>query len=167
MRAARSIPNRRRILMSEELSDYDKFAEPPLRFPYKGKVYELPEIGIEDGIYLAGVVSGRDKGFAKKEGVELWKLLCGSMWDEMVADGVPLNFATRVGLAVLADRTSGRQVAKIAWETGADPKALEPYLHEVAKAQGNRASRRSQNTGGANSTRKPASTKATKSPGRP
>lgn len=149
---------------SDELSDYEKFAEGPLRFPYKGKTYEVPELGIEDGIYLAGVISGRDRSFAKKEGVELWKLLCGSMWDEMVADKVPLAFATRVALAVLADRTSGREVAKIAWETGADPKALAPYLAELNAKTGNRASRRSNSTAGAKKTQKPVSTKATKSP---
>jgi hypothetical protein len=145
--------------MADELSDYSAFAEGPLVFPINGKQYVLPELGIEAGLELAGVVSGKDKAFQRKEGVELWKLLLGPLWDEMVADGVPLAAATRAGLAALADRQYGREVAKIAWETGADPKALEPYM----RAQGNRASRRSNSTAGAKKTQKPVSTKATTS----
>lgn len=144
-----------------ELTDYAEFAEEPLRFPYKGKVYELPELGIEDGLILAGIISGKDKAFAKKQGVELWKTLLGPLWDEMVKDGVPLSFAVRAGLTTLADRQYGRDIAKITWETGADPKALQPYL--AKQSLGNRASRRSSGTGGARKTPRPVSTKATTS----
>lgn len=146
-----------------ELSDYSEFAEGPLRFPINGKVYELPPIGIEDGIVLAGIVSGKNKAAQKMEGVELWKLLLGPLWDEMIADGVPLEAATRVGLTALADRQYGREMAEITWETGADPKALQPYLRKQAAAQGNRATRRSNSTGGAKKTPSRASTKGTKS----
>ena len=149
--------------MTEELSDYSKFAAGPLRFPINGKVYELPELGIEDGMVLAGIVSGKDKAALKMAGVELWKLLLGPLWDEMAKDGVPLEAATRAALTALADRQYGRDMAVITWETGSDPKALAPYLDARRKAQGNRATRRSNSTGGAKKTPSQASTKATTS----
>lgn len=144
-----------------ELTDYSEFAEGPLEFPINGKRYVLPELGIEEGLELSGIFSGKDKTFRRKEGVELFKLLLGPLWDQMIADGVSLAAATRAGMTALADRQYGREMAKVAWETGADPKALEPYLQERVAAQGNRASRRSRNTGGAKKTPSPASTKAT------
>jgi hypothetical protein len=146
-----------------ELSDYSKFAEGPLEFPINGKRYVLPEQGIEAGITLAGIVSGKNKAAARMEGVELWKLLLGPLWDEMIADGVPLAAATRAGLTALADHQYGRDVAEITWETGADPKVLEPYLEARAAKTANRVTRRSNSTGGAKKTPSRASTRATSS----
>ncbi|MCU1408462.1 MAG: hypothetical protein JWM23_542 [Microbacteriaceae bacterium] len=146
-----------------ELRDYSAFAEGPLVFPINGKRYELGELGIEAGITLAGIVTGKNKVAARMEGVELWKLLLGPLWDEMIEDGVPLAAATRAGLTALADHQYGRDVAEITWETGADPKVLEPYLEARAAKTANRATRRSNSTGGAKKTPSRASTRATSS----
>lgn len=144
------------------LTDYNEFAEAPLEFPINGKKYVLPAIGIEDGLTLAGIITGKNKSASKMEAVELYKLLLGPLWDEMIADGVPLDAASRVGLTALADRQYGRQVAEITWETAADPKALQPYLARL-NSQGNRAQRRSNSTAGAKKTPRPASTRGTTS----
>lgn len=146
-----------------DLRDYSAFAEKPLTFPINGKKYILPPLSIEAGIALADIVSGKDKAFAKKDGVELWKLLLGPLWDEMVADGVPIDAATRAGLTALADHQYGREIAEATWEAGADPNRLAAYMTQKAAALGNRASRRSSGTGGARKTPPQASTKATSS----
>jgi len=146
-----------------ELRDYSAFAEAPLSFPIMGKTYTVPPLSIPAGIALAGIISGKDKAAAKQEGVELWKMLLGPLWDQMVEDGVPLEAATRVGLTVLADHQYGRDFAEATWEAGADPNKIAAYLHEKAAAQGNRASRRSNSTAGAKKTPPRASTKATTS----
>lgn len=148
-----------------ELTDYNEFSAGPMVFPLNGKKYTLPQVTIPAGIELAGIYSGKDKSWAKKDGVELYKLVVGPLWDEMIADGVPLDFATRVALAAIADHLYGRDMAVIAWETGSDPKALQPYLARRAAEAGNRASRRSTSTGGAKKTPSPASTKGTTSRG--
>jgi len=147
-----------------ELRDYSAFAEKPLSFPINGKNYTLLPLSIDAGIELAGIVSGKDKAFRKREGVELWKLLLGPLWDEMVTDGVPLDAATRAGLTALAEYQYGRDVAEATWEAGADPNRLAAYMTQKAAAQGNRASRRSNSSGGAKKTPPQASTKATSSP---
>lgn len=149
--------------MTEELSDYTKFAEGPLRFPINGKVYVLPPIGIPEGLALAGVIKATKEKDDFELDIDLFKLVLGPLWDEMVADNVPLDAAIHAGVTALADRQYGREFAKITWETGADPKAVEPYVKAMATQTGNRASRRSNSTAGAKKTPKPASTKATKS----
>lgn len=142
------------------LSAYETFAEEPLRFPIGSKVYELKPVGIEAGLKLAGVLTGRDKEFGKKPAEEAWKLVLGDLWDTFIADGVPLEAATRAGLCALADYQYGREAAEAAWEAGADPKALEAYLMKKAP---NRASRRSLSTGAGTTTRKRAGTSGTNS----
>ena len=144
-------------------TDYKEFADGPLELPILGKVYRVPEISIPDGMVLAGIVDGSDEDAQKMKGVELWKLLLGPAWDEMIADGVPLAAATRAGLTVLADRQYGRELAQVTWETGADPKAIQPYL-DLQAAKQNRAQRRSKSSGGAKKTPPRDSTKVTTSP---
>ena len=146
-----------------ELRDFTEFANKPLVFPFKGKKYVQPELTIEAGLELADVVTGKNKTWAKKSGADLWKLVCGPLWDEMIADGVPLSFATRVGLTITADHQYGRDYAEATWEAGTDPKLIAAYMNEKTAAQGNRASRRSNSTGGATKTPSRASTRATTS----
>lgn len=144
------------------LSDFSKFSDGPLVFPINGKNYTLPELSIPLGLTLAGIIDGSDKKASKMKGVELWQLVLGPLWDEMIADGVSLPAVTRAGVAALAEYTDSRELAVVAWETGGDPKALEPYL--AGLKTGNRASRRSSSTGGAKKTPTQVSTKAMTSP---
>ncbi len=146
-----------------ELSDYSKFAEGPLVFPINGKNYTLPPLSIPLGIEISGIVAGTDKKWQKKNGVEFFKFILGPLWDELVADGVEMPAMLRVGVAAFAEYTDGRDLAIAAWETGADPKAIEPYMRLLEARKGNRASRRSSGTGGAIKTPPRVSTKATTS----
>lgn len=143
------------------LKAYESFAEKPLEFPIGGKVYALPPLGIEAGLRLATVVAGEDEASKELKGEALWKLLLGPLWDEMIADDVPLAAATRAGLAALADYQYGRAMAEAAWEAGADPKALEAYI--TKKVAPNRASRRSRSTVKAPTTSSPAVSSGTSS----
>ncbi|MFB2596597.1 hypothetical protein ACEXQE_02280 [Herbiconiux sp. P17] len=110
-----------------ELKSFEEVSDGPLAFPIKGKKY-VHTLSIEAGVALAGVLSGRDKAFQKKEGVELWKLLLGPLWEEMIADGVTLEAATRAGVTALADAQYGRRFAEATWELGADPETIAKYL---------------------------------------
>ena len=142
-----------------ELRDYSAFAVEPLTFPINGKKYTVPPLSIPAGMQLAGIVSGTDKAFQKKEGVELWKLLLGPLWDQMIDDGVPIEAATRAGLTVLADHQYGREIAEATWEAGADPNLLAAYM--TNKAARNRASRRSTTSATGRKTPTRASTRVT------
>lgn len=100
----------------------------PLEFPYNGKVYSLPHVPFDASTKLTAILSGKDKTFAKKPVIELWKLALGPLYDEMVADNVPLALVARAGLTAVTDWKQGREVAEIAWETGGNPAAIEAYV---------------------------------------
>lgn len=129
-----------------ELREFTEFADGPLVFPYKGKKYVAPEISIPLAMRLNGITNGGQE--QELPVTELWPLLLGPVWDEMIADNVPLALANRAGATMLADFQYGREYAEAMWETGADPKAMTEYM----KARGNRATRRSKSTGGATKT---------------
>ncbi|WP_350347262.1 hypothetical protein ABIQ69_11535 [Agromyces sp. G08B096] len=128
-----------------QLREYTEFSDGPLQFPIRGKVYTAPEIDIPTGMRLNGIVEGTAD--QDMNSVELGQLILGPVWDEMIADGVPLAAATRAVSVAMADFLYGREYAQAYWETGNDPKALEKRLAP------NRASRRSTSTGGARKTR--------------
>lgn len=142
------------------LSEYTNFATEPLAFPINGKLYKMAPLSIRAGLRLANAVEGGDDELDDLKGEALWRLLLGDVWDDMIADGVPLEAATRAGLAALADHQQGRAFAEVIWETGADPKALEKYLTAQAPS---RASRRSPSTAKATTTKRPAVTNGTTS----
>ena len=131
-----------------QLREYTEFAEGPLEFPIRGKVYTAPEVGIELGLRLNGIATGETE--QDLPAVELYKLLLGPVWDEMISDGVPLNAAMRAGMVAMNDFQYGREYAAATWEAGLDPKAAAELM---ASQQGNRASRRSRSTGAARKTR--------------
>lgn len=129
-----------------EMREYTEFADGPLIFPYKGRTYTAPEVGIAFGMRLNGITNeGAEADLNIKD---LLPDLLGEAWTQMVADDVPLTFAIRAGATVLADFQYGRSYAEAMWETGADPKAMA----EWTKARGNRATRRSKSTGGVRKT---------------
>ena len=141
------------------LKPFEEFIADPLEFPIGGKVYRLEPYDIPTGLKLTAIVAGQDEEFKSQPTVELYKLLLGSLWDQMLTDGVPLAAASRAGMTALADFQYNRTFAEAAWEKGEDPKAIAAYLVKNLP----RAQRRSQSTGGANSTPRRASTKATTS----
>lgn len=99
-----------------DLRDYSAFADPPLRLPVNGKIYELPEISIADGLRISGVITGENTEFEGRPGEDLWKLVCGPVWQQMIDDGCGYKAAARVGFTALVDFERGRELAIIAWE---------------------------------------------------
>jgi hypothetical protein len=140
------------------LKDYEELAQEPLAFPFKGKLYTMQPHDIPTGIKLTTVLAGGDPEFSARPVQDLYELLLGPLWQEMLTDGVPLAFASRCGMTAMADFQFGRTMAEAAWEAGADPKAMSAYLVKQLP----RAQRRSLNTDAANSTPSPGSTSGTK-----
>lgn len=133
------------------LSEYESFANPPLIFPIGGKKYELKPVNIPDGRTLAKIIEGKDKKLSALPAEEVWRLALGDLWDQFIEDGVPIDAATRAGLAALAEFQYGRDTAEAAWEAGADPKAIQEYVDRTLPK--NRAQRRSTSTAAAKKTR--------------
>ncbi|MDQ0894424.1 DUF7426 family protein [Agromyces ramosus] len=130
-----------------QLREYNEFADGPLEFPIGGKVYTAPEVSIPLGLRLNNIATGEAE--QDLPAVELYKLLLGPVWDEMIADGVPLNAAMRAGMVAMNDFQYGREYAVATWEAGLNPKAAAELM---ASQHGNRASRRSKSTAAARKT---------------
>lgn len=104
--------------------DFREFAE-PLRLPINGKTYDIPPVPARLGISLLGLAKGDDvPELASLTGMDLWKALLGSAWDEMVADDAPMSAIARAGLTALADYQQGRAVAEAVWEGGISPERM-------------------------------------------
>jgi hypothetical protein len=146
------------------LKAYEEFAQEPLAFPVNGKIYVVAPLGYKEGIKLTRVLSGEDKSLEDAPADDVWRLVMGPTYDEMVADNVPIEALSRAGLATLADFNFGREMAEKTWESGLDPKALEAALAAAKAAETRAASKRSPSTASAGKTRKRASSKATTSP---
>lgn len=138
------------------LQAYEDLVADPLVFPIGGKLYTPAPLGIQAGLRLAGVIKGDDDSLKDAPMTDLWKLVMGGLWDEMVADNVPAEAVARVGMTVLADHQYGRATAVAMWETGADPEAL------AARAAANQVtSRPSKSSATARKTPSRVSTKTT------
>lgn len=127
----------------------------PLAFPIRGKVYTLGPVGIDAGLRLSAILAGTEK--APKDQQVVFRLAMGDVWDEMRADGVPVEAGLRAGLSAMADFQSGRLAAEAIWEAGVDPKALEAWI------AGQQDSTPSPSMAKATSTRKRATTSGTTS----
>lgn len=145
------------------LKAYEEFAAEPLAFPIAGKTYTVGPVGFREGIKLQRVLVGEDDSLDDAPAEEAWRLVLGPVYDEMVADNVPIEALSRAGLAALADFRFGREAAERTWESGLDPKALEAAVAAAAKAQSLADSPPSPSTGSGTKTRKRASLKATTS----
>jgi hypothetical protein len=128
------------------LKAYEQFAAEPLAFPIRGKIYTPPEIGMRTGTTLARLLAG-DRDAASTNTTSLWQLVlgctrecqpheercpadcaehagaCGSVYDQMREDDVPLEAVARAGFAVLVDWQNDRDAAIRVWESGIDPEA--------------------------------------------
>lgn len=141
-----------------KFKDYVEIVE-PLELPYEGKSYRIPPVAADDGIRFALAADGKE-GFEPISDDETFTMFLGEAHAEMLADRVPQAFIQRCLDTAMADHLAGRLVAQIMWETGGDPKAVKKYVTQNAP---NRATRRSQSTGAATSTKRAASSSGTKS----
>lgn len=143
------------------LKAYEEFAQEPLAFPIGGKVYTVPPLGFTDGITLQRVISGEPTELTDAPVEDGWKLILGPVFDEMVADKVPMEAIARAGFTAMTDFQFGREAAERVWESQLDPKAL---AEAVTAASSLADSRPSSSTGAARKTRKRATTTGTTSP---
>lgn len=141
-----------------QLKDYDECAEPPLAFPIRGKLYTPPPISISTGVALIRALAG-DTELLSMESRSLWQMLLGPIYDEMVADDVPIDAVNRAGFAVLVEFQAGRDAAVKAWESGIDPEARAALAAALRVTD----STPSTGTGLARKTRSRASTSSTTS----
>jgi hypothetical protein len=115
-----------------DLRDFSEFADPLLRLPIKGKVYEIPEPSIEVGLEVSGVFRGTNTDLDSKRPEYLWQRALGSAWDHLVADNVGYPALARAGFVAMIDIEYGRAAALKAWDEGSNPEA------EAAQAAANR-----------------------------
>lgn len=132
----------------------------PLELPIRGKVYRLPKPSLEGGLTLKSILDGTPDESVTDEDVQ--RILLGDVLPQMRADGVPDEWVGRVLLTALADFKSGRFAAEIMWKTGGDPKELDKLLQAVAPNRETRRKALKSSTGGAGTTKRPASTSGTK-----
>lgn len=160
-----------------EFEDATEFFTNQLRLPVNGKTYVIPDVDIELGLELLGVLNNdADSSLAKAKTVDLYKRLLGPVWDQMLADKVPIQIAIRVGETALVDATQGRALAKLVWKHGISPEALAAKKAAAPKtpkaptdrlpkqAKKKTRSTRSPRMAAENATPSPASTSGTSSP---
>lgn len=143
---------------------YEEFAEQPIQFPVGGKVYTVPPISAKLGILLASALNG-DAHATKTlgQGQSLWAKLLGPVYNEMLADDVPIEVVGRAGFAVLCDFQYDREAAERVWETNIDPEARAAMAAAIRDPKMATASLRSLSTAAASRTPSPASSSGTSS----
>jgi hypothetical protein len=124
-----------------------------LILPINGKEYTIPEITVEGRIRWEQAQAETPEGEEPLPPLtddEFEHIFMGNVIDEMRADNVPARALDRALSTAVTYALAGKDSAQIFWETGGHPKAIEKYVREHLP---NRASRRSQSTGAASSTR--------------
>lgn len=106
-------------------ADYEQVAE-PLALPYRGKVYVLPELGIQDTIRLNLVLDPETDDDMTT--AELEQLLLGDAAAQMTADNVPEAMRDKAFRTATAEFRFGREIAEQVWNLKgpAVPKAPTP-----------------------------------------
>lgn len=143
--------------------DYSEFAKPPIVLPVNGKTYTLPPIGAQLGILLLSAING-DRHATQTLGtsMSLWRQVLGPVYDEMLADNVPLDVVARAGFTAMADFQYDRATAERVWESELNPEAAAALA--AATREPRKASQQSPSTAAASKTPSPASTTGTTSP---
>ncbi len=141
-----------------KLAPYRSHRE-PIEFPSPdgSKTYSPPPVGISDSIRLN--LAFEDPASALTD-AEFRTMLLGPVWDEMLADNVPDEYAARVLLATAAGFRRGPDELARIWNEGPDvPKA--PTTATTSSQPTPTDSTGSPNTAAAPETPTPASTSTT------
>lgn len=149
---------------SDGFEDAREFFTGPLKLPIRGKTYTVPEVDIDLGLALTGILTGGKSEFDDKPVEYLYQRLIGPLWDELKADGVPGDIIIRVSETALADFSEGRDIARLVWRYGVSPEALAAA--KAATQQTTKTatrSTRSRSSAAAAKTPTPAPTSGTKS----
>lgn len=131
-----------------EYKELDKFLDPSLTLPYRGRKYTVPDPGWESVLWLEGkmkvlgrAASGAELDDADREVLSdadtdaLFEVALGSAYDEMIDDGCPSTFVKHAGLTAVMHWAVGEEQARAFWESGGDPELM-------AASVGNRRARR-------------------------
>lgn len=101
-------------------ADYEQVIE-PLALPYRGKVYTLPELGIQDTVQLNLVLDPETE--TDMSVADLEELLLGPAGEQMKADNVPYGFRERAFRTAVAEYRYGREIAEQVWNLKGDAPA--------------------------------------------
>lgn len=145
----------------------------PLTLPVRDKQYEIQPLEYQDGLTLIAVSENRSKTITKKsEDSELFKLVMGPTWDEMLADKVPYVVAFRAGMSAVQyqmalvsglDSDAAVAAGEMVWgNEGVDPELLAAAL-TAAQAEDQKARTPSTSTASARKIPSRASTRTTTS----
>lgn len=105
--------------------------EPPLRIPIAGKTYEIPPVSIAAAMEIEALKEKEaESPLVGDDADQSWRLIMGSAYDEMIADGVPHRALTRAKLTAAIDYQFDRDMAEQFWEMNSIPKALRALTAE-------------------------------------
>lgn len=144
----------------------------PLVLPAGDKEYTVQPVDYETGLSLLATGTSKSPIKRNTEDRELFKLVMGPAWDEMLADGQPYPVVFRAGMATVQYQTalvSGLDceqavtLAEAVWESGLDPEAVAAALAAQQNQSGSKGSKPSTSTASARKTPSRGSTKRTNS----
>lgn len=135
------------------MRDYDELVT-KLELPIGGKVYVVPPVSLRVGLQL--IAARTNPELAGETELDLWKLVLGPVYQQMLDDDLPVDAVRRAGQTALADYQGGREVAERVWEAGIDPE-----FQAAVAAAALTASTTLTSTGSATKTRSRGSTKRT------
>lgn len=145
------------------LKPWEDLAPEPLAFPIGGRIFTVKPLSYKDGLNLEHLLSDAEA----RDGLtdrDLWRLMLGDTFDEMVEAGVAPQPLARAGMAALADHQRGREAAEAIWESGVSPEALAAAATAATRKtkSSKKASTRSTGSGAARKTPSRASTSGTR-----
>lgn len=131
-----------------------------LELPINGKTYRIPALGHLDGIKIREeqqrISSGEPSVLSNED---FLRMALGAVLGEMRADNVPDRAIVHAATVAHTDALHGRDAAEALWEHGPDPEALAAAMAAYASSITSPST-----AAAASSTKRPASTRATKSP---
>lgn len=135
----------------------------PLKVPIRGKLYGIPPIDAATGARLKLASEGRPDARLKKLSLDgQYRLILGTAYDEMKADGVLNGPIEQAFMAAMADFREGREAAERVWEAAADPEFRAALIAAVQAAM-KKPKTSSTGTASAKRTLSPESTRPTTS----
>lgn len=127
------------------MKDLREFHDPHLYLPINGKTYTVKAPNAEDGLRLKTYVmsdSSVDMTVAGKANIEMVAIvlnstydpatdtMSGGLWDELVADGIPLAEIMHIANTAIAHFAVGENFGTYWWENRLG-KELEPLVPEA------------------------------------
>lgn len=146
-----------------DLQDYDDFAgeDSPLLLPYRGKTYEVRPLPAMTGLRVQRLISAAERAESGKENeaadaqlaadaeeLDLYPDVLGDVYEELLEDGVSYIRLKLAATAAMLWTVYDEETALEYW--AASGKAPEPANRQQRRAKTTR-------TGGASSTKRPAS----------